>query len=89
MESFFPSIPWKRCQFHLQQNAQAYVPKKDLKIKVAQDIRNIFKAPNYLEAEHFLNISAVHYQKSEPLFSNWILKNVTEGITIFDFPHPH
>ncbi len=22
----FPSVPWQRCQFHLQQNAQAYVP---------------------------------------------------------------
>ena len=28
MRSVFPSVPWQRCQFHLQQNAQAYVPKK-------------------------------------------------------------
>ena len=26
-----PSVPWQRCQFHLQQNAQAYVPKVSLK----------------------------------------------------------
>jgi transposase-like protein len=27
-KAVFPSVPWQRCQFHLQQNAQAYVPKK-------------------------------------------------------------
>jgi putative transposase len=28
LRAVFPSVPWQRCQFHLQQNAQAYVPKK-------------------------------------------------------------
>jgi len=27
----FPSVPWQRCQFHLQQNAQAYIPKTSMK----------------------------------------------------------
>ena len=27
----FPSIPWQRCQFHLQQNAQAYVPRLEMR----------------------------------------------------------
>jgi hypothetical protein len=35
------SVPWQRCQFHLQQNAQAYVPKVSLKKEVALDIRHI------------------------------------------------
>ena len=26
-----PGVPWQRCQFHLQQNAQSYVPRKALK----------------------------------------------------------
>ncbi len=34
----FPSVPWQRCQFHLQQNAQAYVPRLDLRSKAAADI---------------------------------------------------
>ena len=34
----FPNIPWQRCQFHMQQNAQAYVPRKSMKEEVAQDI---------------------------------------------------
>ena len=31
----FPAMPWQRCQFHLQQNAQAYVPRLELREKVA------------------------------------------------------
>ena len=34
----FGGIPWQRCQFHLQQNAQAYVPHKDMQTEVAEDI---------------------------------------------------
>ncbi|NWG18734.1 MAG: transposase, partial [Chloroflexi bacterium] len=34
-------VPWQRCQFHLQQNAQAYVPRQELKTEVAADIRAI------------------------------------------------
>jgi putative transposase len=26
----FGGLPWQRGQFHLQQNAQAYVPRKDM-----------------------------------------------------------
>ncbi len=26
-KAVFPSVPWQRCQFHLQQNAGHYVPK--------------------------------------------------------------
>ncbi len=27
----FGGVPWQRCQFHWQQNAQAYVPREELK----------------------------------------------------------
>ena len=46
-------MKWQRCQqFHLQQNAQSYVPKKDMKGKVASRIRTIFTAPDRAEAAH-------------------------------------
>ena len=32
---------WQRCQFHLQRNAQAYVPRKEMQAEVAEDIRTI------------------------------------------------
>ena len=53
--SVFPSVPWQCCQFHLQQNAQSYVPKKSMKEQVASDIRDVFNAPNEEEAKRFLD----------------------------------
>jgi transposase-like protein len=49
----FGGIPWQRCQFHLQQNAQAYVPRKDMQADVAEDIRTIFNAPNRATADAY------------------------------------
>jgi transposase-like protein len=45
-----PSVPWQRCQFHLQQNANAYVTRLDQRKPVAQCIRAIFNAPDRAEA---------------------------------------
>ena len=33
-QAVFGGIPWQRCQFHLQQNAQAYVPRKAMQTEV-------------------------------------------------------
>lgn len=41
----FGSVPWQLCQFHLQQNAGAYVPRQTKKAEVAADIWAIFDAP--------------------------------------------
>jgi transposase-like protein len=85
----FPSVPWQRCQFHLQQNAQAYVPKQEMKKKVAADIRNIFNAPSEEEAKRLLSQLMGHYEKSAPRLVAWAEENLTEGLTIFQFPADH
>jgi putative transposase len=59
----FGGVPWQRCQFHLQQNAQAYVPKLELKAEVAADIRAIFNAPDKLEAVARLDKVVAKYAK--------------------------
>ena len=53
-KAVFGGIPWQRCQFHLQKNAQSYVPRQNMKAEVAADIRAIFNAPNRHEAESLL-----------------------------------
>ena len=40
----FSGVPWQRGQFHLQQNAQAYIPRADQKLVVAGEIRRILDA---------------------------------------------
>lgn len=84
-----PGIPWQRCQCHLQQNAQAYVPKKEMKKKVADGIRSIFNAPDKQEAERLLGKTVAAWQKEAPSLSAWMEKNIPEGFTIFDFPQAH
>ena len=62
----FGSIPWQRCQFHLQQNAQAYVPRQDMKAEVAAAIRAIFNAPNRLEGDALLTKTVQRYAQRYP-----------------------
>ena len=69
LKSCFPGVPWNRCQFHLQQNAQAYVPRKEMQTEVAEDIRTIFQAPDRAKEEAYLTQAVVitsysiHYTK--------------------------
>ncbi len=88
-KAVFPSIPWQRCQFHLQQNAQAYVPKQDMKKSVAADIRSIFNAPTEVEAKRLLTQLLERYEKSAPRLVAWAKKNIPEGLVVFLFPTDH
>jgi transposase-like protein len=85
----FPSVPWQRCQFHLQQNAQSYVPKQEMKTAVAGEIRNIFNASSKEEAERHLNLLIEKYEKSAPRLAAWSEENLSEGFTVFQFPAEH
>ena len=88
-KAVFGGIPWQRCQFHLQQNAQAYVPRKDMQAEVAQDIRNIFNAPDRSKAETYLKDAIQKYQKTASKLAEWMEVNIPEGLTVFSFPAEH
>jgi transposase-like protein len=83
------SIPWQRCQFHLQQNAGAYVPKQGMRYEVAADIRSMFNAPDRSTAEKYLQAAIRKYAKSAPRLSAWLEENLAEGFTVFNFPIEH
>lgn len=85
----FGGVPWQRCQFHLQQNAQGYVPRKTLKSEVAADIRAIFNAANRQEAEALLDRMVAKYEKTASALAAWMEANLPEGLTVFDFPRHH
>ena len=85
----FPSVPWQRCQFHLQQNAQSHISKRSLKSSVAADIRSVFNAPNRDEANRLLKLLVEKYQKTEPSLSQWMEENIPEGLSIMAFPAAH
>ena len=85
----FPSVPWQRCQFHLQQNAQSYVPKRSMKKEVASDIRSVLQAPNDEEAKRLLQKIIKKYQDNAPELAKWMESSVPESLTVMQFPEHH
>ena len=88
-KAVFGGIPWQRCQFHLQQNAQSYVPRKDMQKEVAEGIRVIFNAPDRATIEEYLKKVVNKYQKTASKLADWIESNLPEGFAIFSFPAGH
>jgi len=89
LNAVFPGVPRQRCQFHLQQNAQAYVPQVVQRPKVGRDIRSIFNAPDHSEAERLLSKTAAKWRKSAPRLAEWMETNLPEGFTVFALPPSH
>lgn len=85
----WPSVPWQRCQFHLQQNAQSHVPRMDMKAQVASDIRAIFDAPNRAEADRLLTQTIQRYEKSAPQLTSWMEAHLPMGFTAFNLEESH
>ena len=85
----FSGVAWQRCQFHLQQNAQQYVPRLALRREVAADLRDVFEAGDRPEAERRLKLVAQKYRESAPKLAEWIEENVPEGLTVLQLPAAH
>jgi len=85
----FSGIPWQRCQFHLQQNAQSYVPRISMRKEVAEDIRIIFNAPDQEAAQIYLDKAVDKYSILAPKLADWMEVNIPEGFTVFAFPRAH
>lgn len=88
-KAVFPSVPWQRCQFHLQQNAGQYVPTVAMRAPVAADIRAIFNAPDQEEAEHLLGKFLDRYAKKAPRLAQWAEDALPQGFTVFSLPATH
>lgn len=85
----FPAVPWQRCQFHLQQNAQAYVPRLDQRAQVAQAIRSVFNSPDRPSAERRLKEIVAHYAQPAPKLALWLENNLPQGLAVFSLPPSH
>jgi putative transposase len=85
-QAVFTGVPWQRCQFHLQQNASQYVPRKRLQAEVAADLRAVFNAPNRDQAEQYLNHIIAKYSPVASALAEWMEASIPEGLTVFDFP---
>jgi transposase-like protein len=85
----FPGIAWQRCQFHLQQNAQAYAPRLEMRAQIARDIRSIFNSPDLASAQRRLKEVSASYAASAPKLSAWMEENLPQGLAVFALPAAH
>jgi len=88
-EACFPSVPWQRCQFHLQQNAMSYVPKISMRKEVGDDIRSVLNAPDRAEAERLLKLRVEKYATTAPKLAHWLEENVPQSLSVFSVPPAH
>lgn len=84
-----PGIPRQRCQFHLQQNAVAYVPRTSMRKEVANEIRRVFNAPDRDAANVRLKALVRKYARSAPILADWLESAIPEGLTVFLAPNDH
>lgn len=85
----YPSVPWQRCQFHLQQNAGQYVPRKDMRKAVAEGLRNVFNAPDIDEAKRLLDRLLDQWETTAPKLAAWAAEAVPETFAVFALPAAH
>ncbi len=85
----FGATAWQRCQFHLQQNAMAHVPRREMRTQVAAEIREIHHARDRKTAEELLRRLVLQHEKKAPGLSAWLEKNIPEGIAVLDLPANH
>ena len=88
LRATLPSTPWQRCQFHLQQNAQAYVPQLAMRASVAADIRSVFNSQDLAHAEERLAQLVVKYEKSAGSLSKWMETAIPQGLTVMLLAEP-
>lgn len=85
----FPGVLWQRCQFHLQRNAQALVPRLEQRAEVARDLRSIFNSMDKQEAHERLKKVAAKWSKPAPKLSTWLESNVPESLNVLSLPEAH
>ena len=89
LDARLAGVPWQRCQFHISQDALAYVPRIDMRREVGADLRDVFNAPDGMEAKRRLALAVEKYRDKAPRLSEWMEANVPEGFAVFSLPAGH
>src|SRR5215218_4525191 len=89
LDARLTGVPWQRRQFHLIENALAFVPKPTMRKAVVASLRAVFDAPDRPEAERQSEIAAKKYRTSAPKLAEWLEQEVPEGLSVFALPAGH
>lgn len=85
----FGSIPWQRCLFHVQQNAQSHCSRKSYRKPVAQDVRDIVNAPSKHVAEYILKQKIEYWEQKDSKLAQWLERVMPQTMTFYSFDRQH
>jgi len=88
-QSVFPSVPWQRCFFHLQQNAQSKVNSISQRKAIAIDMKGIFSQVNIIDARRMASEVAEKWKTRSIKFSCWVEEACEEGFSYFNFDNQY
>jgi transposase-like protein len=88
-QACFAGVPWQRCQFHVMQNALRYIPSDAMQEGVVADLRDIFDAPDRVEADRRLSRAVKKYADAASTLADWMETNIPESLTVFCLPARH
>ena len=89
LDARWVGVPWQRCQFHLMENAMAFVPKPGMRKAIVAGLRAVFDAPDRPEAGRQLGIAVKEVSRACPEADPWLEANVPEGLAVFALPASH
>jgi putative transposase len=89
LDARLTGVPRQRCQFHLIENAMAFVPKPGMRKAAVASIRAAFDAPDRPEAERQLDIAVKKYRATAPKLADWLESNIPEALAVFALPPSH
>jgi len=89
LDARLTGVPWQRCQFHLIENAMAFVPKPGMRKAVVASPRAVFDAPDRTEAERQLGVAVRKYRSTAPKLAEWLEANAPQGLAVFALPAAH
>ena len=61
-------------------------PKVGMRKEVSRDIRTTFRAPSRQEADRYLKIAIEKYRTTASKLSDWMEKNIPEGLEVYQVP---
>jgi putative transposase len=80
---------WQRCQFHLAQNAIHHAPSLAIRKRIGIELRAVWNANTLSAAETALTDLIASYRATAPKLTEWLEKNVPEGLAVFLLPEHH
>jgi transposase-like protein len=89
LKSRLTGVRWQRCQCHIQRNAASYVPRISMRQEVADGLKDVFNAPDLIEAKRRLSAMVEKYRDKASRLSEWLEENVPEGLSVFELPARH